>query len=104
LATVFIPEFSMLSLLLLSTDQVPSGTMFMLVRRRANSESILGIAIRVPDVSTSKWVKTATVKIVGAPTRAVDKDSARMWAEGAALRIGGLIGRPLIDSSWHRKT
>ena len=55
--------------------------MFMLVRRRANSGSIFGIAIRVPDVSTSKWMKIASLSIVGAPTRALDKDSDRMWAD-----------------------
>ena len=104
LATVFNPDFSILSLLLLSTESGPFRHNVYARTPSSNSESILRIAIRVPDASTSKWVKTATVKIVGAPTRAVDKDSARMWADGAALRIGGLIGRLLIDSSWHRKT
>jgi len=55
--------------------------MVMLLRRRANSGSILGIAIRVPDVTTSKWLKIGSVKIFGASTQALDKVSDRMWAD-----------------------
>jgi len=63
----------------------------MVVRRLTNPGSILGIAIRVPDVSASKCVKTASLEIVGAPTRAVDKDSDRMWADEVSSADGDLM-------------
>jgi hypothetical protein len=69
--------------------------MFRLVRSRANSGSILGIAIRVPDVSTSKWVKIARLQVFGAPNEALNENSDHMWADedsSAAKVTSG--GRP----------
>ena len=70
--------------------------MFRRVRRRANSGSIFGIAIRVPDVSTPKWVKIASLQVFGAPTEALDENSDHMWADedsSAAKVTSG--GRPV---------
>ena len=74
--------------------------MVMFVRRRANSGSILGIAIRVPDGNTSKLLKIASMSIFGAPTQALNKDSDRMWADevSSADRCPHEVGR-IIDSN-----
>ena len=51
--------------------------------RSGSSElrSILASALRLPDVSTPKWVKWALCQFRGDPTQALNKGPDRMWAD-----------------------